>query len=130
MASEHQDPFAHLEMPLGLQDQLAFIQQIDQLKSVWRKTLLLDASRAENDAEHSWEMALMAIVLRDFAPAQSDMLRIVTMLLIHDLVEIDAGDAYAYDAAANLGQKEREAAAAQRIFGLLPSPSCSELKRC
>lgn len=122
------EPFSALVMPEELRTQLAFIRQIDALKSIWRQTLLVDASRAENDAEHSWEMALMAVVLKQYAPTGADMLRIIKMLLIHDLVEIDAGDAYAYDAAANVGQKEREQLAAIRIFGLLPQHQGEELK--
>jgi putative hydrolase of HD superfamily len=122
------EPLSALKMTEELRAQLDFIRQIDALKNVWRQTLLVDASRAENDAEHSWEMALMAVVLKQYAPAGADMLRIIKMLLIHDLVEIDAGDAYAYDVAANVGQKEREEAAAIRIFGLLPQQQGEELK--
>jgi putative hydrolases of HD superfamily len=127
-ASNTFEPLSSLKMTEELRAQLDFIRQIDALKSVWRQTLLVDASRAENDAEHSWEMALMAVVLKQYAPTGADMLRIIKMLLIHDLVEIDAGDAYAYDVAANIGQKEREEEAAIRIFGLLPQQQGEELK--
>ncbi|MDB6143879.1 MAG: phosphohydrolase [Pseudomonas sp.] len=122
------EPLSALKMPEELRAQLDFIRQIDALKSVWRQTVLVDGSRTENDAEHSWEMALMAVVLKQYAPVGADMLRVIKMLLIHDLVEIDAGDAYAYDVAANVGQKEREQAAAIRIFGLLPHHQGEELK--
>jgi putative hydrolases of HD superfamily len=114
------NPFCRLPISSRLAAQLGFIREIDALKETWRRTLLLDGSRAENDAEHSWEMALMAVVIGEYAPPGTDLLRVIKMLLIHDLVEIDAGDAYAYDAAANLGQSERERLAADRIFGLLP----------
>ena len=98
---------ARLDLEADLRSQLNFIREIDALKSVRRKTLLLDGSRTENDAEHSWEMATMAIVLARYVPQGADLLRIIKMLLIHDLVEIDAGDAYAYDPAANEGPQER-----------------------
>jgi putative hydrolase of HD superfamily len=104
-----------------------FIVELDKLKSVFRQTLLLDKSRAENDAEHSWEMATMALVLHPYAEPGIDLLRVLKMLLIHDLVEIDAGDTYVYDERALLDQAQREALAASRIFGLLSAPQSAEV---
>lgn len=111
-------------IPERLARQLAFVLEIDRLKAVFRKTTLTDGSRRESSAEHSWQLALMALVLAEYASKHGseeiDPLRVVTMLLVHDLVEIDAGDAFAFDAAANHGKEEREQAAAERVFGLLP----------
>ncbi len=103
-----------------------FICELDKLKSVFRRTLLLDGSRAENDAEHSWEMAAMALVLHEYAEPGTDLLKVLKMLLMHDLVEIDAGDTFVYDAAAAGDQADRELIAANRIFGLLEEPERSE----
>ncbi len=103
-----------------------FICELDNLKSVFRRTLLLDGSRAENDAEHSWEMAAMALVLHEYAEPGTDLLKVLKMLLMHDLVEIDAGDTFVYDAAAAGDQADRELIAANRIFGLLEEPERSE----
>jgi putative hydrolase of HD superfamily len=103
-----------------LAQQLRFIAEIDRLKAVVRRTPLLDRSRRETDAEHSWHIAMMAVVLAEYAPEPVDVKRVVEMLLVHDLVEIDAGDAFVYDTAARAAQEEREHAAARRIFGLLP----------
>jgi len=102
-----------------LQQQLQFLREVDKLKAVQRHNRLLDGSRRENAAEHSWHLALMALVLADLAPAPSiDLFRVVQMLLIHDIVEIDAGDTFYYNAGGD--QHEREQLAAQRLFGLLP----------
>lgn len=103
-----------------LERQLAFITEIDRLKSVERRTSLADDSRLENSAEHSWHLAMMALVLAEHARESVNVARVVRMVLVHDLVEIDAGDTFCYDAAANVGREEREAEAAERIFGLLP----------
>lgn len=102
-----------------MMNRFGFIVELDRLKTVFRRTLLLDKSRTENDAEHSWEMATMALVLHSYAEPGTDLLRVLKMLLIHDLVEIDAGDTYIYDERAIHDQAEREASAASRIFGLL-----------
>lgn len=107
--------------------QLAFILEIDRLKCVIRRTLLTDRSRRENSAEHSWHLAVMALVLAEHAPEPVDVLRVVKMLLIHDIVEVDAGDVFLYDEAARAGKEERERAAAHRIFGLLPDGQGDEL---
>ena len=106
--------------PQRIAQQLTFITEIDKLKQVLRQTTLLDTSRRENSAEHSWHLAVMASVLLEYAPPGTDLTRVLEMLLLHDIVEIDAGDTFAYDATANLDKAEREKAAAARIFGLLP----------
>ncbi len=110
-----------------LAQQIQFILEIDKLKGILRQTLLTDGSRRENSAEHSWHLAMMAIVLVDYAPAPVDLLRVLKMLLIHDLVEIDAGDTFCYDVAGNLDKADREQRAADRLFGLLPAEIGSEL---
>lgn len=106
--------------PQRLAQQLEFITEIDRLKQVLRQTKLFDASRRENSAEHSWHLAVMASVLLEYAPPETNLTRVLELLLVHDMVEIDAGDTFAYDAAANLDKAERERAAAERVFGLLP----------
>lgn len=107
--------------------QLDFLVEADRLKGVLRRTPLCDGSRLENSAEHSWHLALAALVLAEHADPAVDVVRAVRMLLVHDLVEIDAGDTFAYDDAANEGRAERERVAAARIFGLLPAEQGSEL---
>jgi putative hydrolases of HD superfamily len=111
-----------------LQQQMAFICEIDQLKTVLRQTLLMDRSRQENSAEHSWHLALMALTLAEYAPAEVNLTLAMQQLLLHDLVEIDAGDTFCYDVAANQSKAEREAAAADRLFGLLPADQGSWLR--
>ena len=104
-----------------LGQQIGFIVEIDKLKQIFRQTLLLADRRQENDAEHSWHLALMAVLLAEHAvETDIDVLRVVKMLLVHDLVEIDAGDTFAYDAEAHKDKEEREIKAAERIFNLLP----------
>ena len=111
-----------------LQQQIAFIVEIDRLKTILRQTLLTDCSRRENSAEHSWHLAVMAVTLAEYAPAGADMMRVVQQLLIHDLVEIDAGDTFCYDLVGNQNKAERETQAAERIFGLLPGEQAQELR--
>ncbi|MBD1875476.1 HD domain-containing protein [Nodosilinea sp. FACHB-131] len=111
-----------------LQQQIAFVVEIDRLKQVLRQTQLMDASRRENSAEHSWHLAVMALVLAEYAPAEVDMQRAIHQMLIHDLVEIDAGDTFCYDAAGHDGKAEREQRAADRIFGLLPEAIAQQLR--
>lgn len=111
-----------------LERQLAFIQELDRLKGVLRQTRVLDGARQENSAEHSWHLALCAMVLADHAPAGTDLLRVIRMVLVHDVVEIDAGDAFAYDASLNVGKEERERLAAERLFGLLPTDVADDLQ--
>ena len=103
-----------------LEQQIAFILEIDKVKNIFRQTYLADRNRKENDAEHSWHIALMALLLKEYAEEEVDVLKVMTMVLIHDLVEIDAGDTYAYDAEGALTKHTRESQAADRIFGILP----------
>lgn len=107
--------------------QIEFIAEIDKLKSVERRTTLIDRSRQENSAEHSWHIALMAVLLAEHSRDGIDLLRVVKMLLVHDLVEIDAGDTFCYDAAANEDKEARERLAAERLFGLPPADQGAEL---
>jgi putative hydrolase of HD superfamily len=100
--------------------QIQFILEIDKLKSVIRQSYLLDGTRRENSAEHSWHVALMGLLLAEYAEQPVDLLRLMKMLLIHDIIEIDAGDTYCYDEAGVTDQSSRESEAAERLFGLLP----------
>ncbi|KAB8319803.1 HD domain-containing protein [Tolypothrix campylonemoides VB511288] len=111
-----------------LTQQIQFIIEIDQLKQVLRQTLLNDGSRRENSAEHSWHLAMMVIVLAEYAPQGVVLLNAIKMVLIHDLVEIDAGDTFCYDVQGNESKAQREAQAALRLFGLLPADQASELR--
>jgi putative hydrolases of HD superfamily len=111
-----------------LQQQIQFILEIDRLKQVLRQTLLTDNSRRENSAEHSWHLAIIAIVLAEYAPSGVDLSQAIKMLLIHDLVEIDAGDTFCYDLQGNESKAQREAQAALRLFGLLPADLETELR--
>ena len=111
-----------------LTQQIQFIIEIDQLKQVLRQTLLNDGSRRENSAEHSWHLAMMVIVLAEYAPQGVVLLNAIKMVLVHDLVEIDAGDTFCYDVQGNESKAEREAQAALRLFGLLPADQASELR--
>ena len=103
-----------------LKKQMEFIVEVDKVKKIIRQTYLADSSRKENDAEHSWHLALMAVLLQEYSNEEVDLARVIPMVLIHDLVEIDAGDTYAYDAAGSADKRERETKAADRIFALLP----------
>lgn len=109
-----------MEKQERLDRQIAFCREIDREKFIGRQTYLTGGERKENDAEHAWHMAIMAVLLSEYANEEIDVLRTVTMLLIHDLVEIDAGDTYAYDEDAKKTQAERERRAADRIFRILP----------
>ncbi|MBE5940201.1 MAG: HD domain-containing protein [Lachnospiraceae bacterium] len=111
-----------------LKKQMDFILEIDRLKKITRQTYISDASRFENDTEHSWHLAMMCMLLSEHAGGNVDMLKVMKMVLIHDIVEIDAGDTYAYDEAANATKRERELKAADRIFGLLPDDQGKELR--
>ena len=111
-----------------LDQQLSFVLEIDKLKTILRQTLLTDSSRRENSAEHSWHLAIMSFLLAEYATTPVDILRVIKMLLVHDLIEIDAGDTFAYDAAGNVGRAEREQRCAERIFGLLPEEQGRELR--
>ncbi|MCF2489306.1 HD family hydrolase [Dyadobacter sp. CY347] len=107
--------------------QIEFIKEVDKLKYILRKTKLFNSDRNENDAEHSWHLSLMAIVLAGHANFPIDLLKVVKMLLIHDIVEIDAGDTFIYDTQKNHSNTDEERLAANRIFGLLPADQANEL---
>lgn len=111
-----------------LDRQFDFFREIDKEKLIGRQNYITDGKRKENDAEHAWHMAIMAILLSEYANEEIDVLKTVTMLLIHDIVEIDAGDTYAYDEEGKKTQNERERAAAKRIYGLLPEDQGQKLK--
>jgi putative hydrolase of HD superfamily len=112
-----------------LDSQLLFLLEADKLKTVLRQSTLVDASRKENSAEHSWHLALMALVLQEHAPPGTDLGHVIAMLLLHDLVEIDAGDLFLYAGAqAHARQEVAERAAADRIFALLPPPQAAGLR--
>lgn len=110
-----------------LKKQLDFALEIDKVKNIFRKTHLSGHGRAENDAEHSWHMALMAYLLREYSNEKIDIARVMLMCLVHDIVEIDAGDTYAYDDEGLKTQKIREQSAKERIFSLLPDDQRDEL---
>ena len=103
-----------------LDQQLLFTAQIDKMTSILRRTLLVDGSRRENDAEHSWHIAVMAMLFSEYAPEPVDIGRVVRMCVVHDLVEIEAGDTFAYDVSGNTSKAEREKAAADKLFSALP----------
>ncbi len=107
--------------------QIQFILEIDRLKTIVRRTRIADGSRNENSAEHSWHLAMMATVLAEHSAQPLDVTRVLRLVLTHDLVEIDAGDTFCYDAEANVDKEHRERAAADRIFGLLPEDQAREL---
>ncbi|OJZ15068.1 MULTISPECIES: HD domain-containing protein [Sphingobacterium] len=110
-----------------LLQQIEFIKEIDKIKYIQRRTKLFNSDRPENDAEHSWHLALMAIVLLEHANQSVDLLKVVKMVLIHDIVEIDAGDTFIYDTGKNHTNTIAERLAAQRIFGILPGQQAEEL---
>lgn len=110
-----------------LEKQIRFILEIDKEKSILRQTHLTGHGRRENDAEHAWHMALMIYLLREYANEEVDVTKAMMMALIHDIVEIDAGDTYAYDDSGLATQQEREREAMHRIFGLLPEDQKNEL---
>jgi putative hydrolase of HD superfamily len=112
-----------------LEQQIRFILEVDKLKEIFRQTLCSQSRRRENDAEHSWHLCLCVIVLAEHANQPNlDVLRVLKMLIVHDLVEIDAGDTFAYDTARMADQHAREAVAADRIFGLLPADQAKEFR--
>ena len=100
--------------------QISFIKEIDKLKYIQRKTKLFNSDRRENDAEHSWHLAMMTLVLAEHSDQPIDVLKVLKMVLIHDIVEIDAGDTFIYDSTKNHTNTDEELNAAKRIFGLLP----------
>jgi putative hydrolases of HD superfamily len=112
-----------------LAQQIAFLVEADKLKSIIRRTPLVDSSRLENSAEHSWHLVLMLMVVREYGPAGTDWMRVMEMVAVHDLVEIDAGDVSAYDVDGLVAKAQREQAAADRIFGLLPADQRSYFRQ-
>ena len=111
-----------------IKKQFDFILEADKEKKIERQTYISDATRHENDAEHAWHMALMTILLSEHSNEKIDVLKTVTMILFHDIVEVDAGDTYCYDPTARATQAEREKAAAERLYGLLPEDQGEKLK--
>ena len=111
-----------------LEGQLRFILELDKQKEIGRQTYLADGSRKEGDAEHAWHMAVMAFLLADYSNAEIDLLKTIKMILLHDVIEIDAGDTYAYDNEANKTKKARELKAADRIYGMLPEDQEKEYR--
>lgn len=111
-----------------LEQQICFIREIDKVKNIYRQTYLADGQRKENDAEHSWHIALMAVLLKEHMDEDTDLLKVIIMVMIHDLVEIDAGDTYAYDSEGAITKRSREEKAADRIFGILPEDQCGQLR--
>ena len=110
------------------EQQMKFILEIDKVKNVFRQTYLADGNRKENDAEHSWHFALMAFVLSEYASEGVDINRVIKMALVHDLVEIYAGDTYAYDIESNKSKAEREKASADKLFSILPEEQGREIR--
>jgi putative hydrolase of HD superfamily len=111
-----------------LEQQIRFIVEIDKLKNVYRRTYLINEKRNENTAEHSWHLAVMALVLAEYSNERIDIARVLKMTLIHDIVEIDAGDTFVYDASASIDKAEREQKAANRLFALLPADQAAEMR--
>ncbi len=111
-----------------LERQIRFLLELDKQKEIGRQTYLADGSRKEGDAEHAWHMAIMAFVLADYANEKIDVLKTIKMALLHDVVEIDAGDTYAYDTEGNKTKREREERAAERIYGMLPEEQQEEYR--
>ena len=113
--------------PNNLSKQVSFIKEIDKIKYIQRKTKLFNSNRPENDAEHSWHLAMMIIVLAEHSDTPIDVLKVIKMVLIHDIVEIDAGDTFIYDTQNSHTNTDNERMAAKRIFGLLPKEQADEL---
>ena len=111
-----------------LEKQMAFIREIDKEKQIFRQSYVTDGTRKENDAEHAWHMAIMTFLLSEYSNEDIDVLKTIRMILIHDIVEIDAGDTYAYDDSAKATQHEREERAADRLFGILPEDQARDLR--
>ena len=112
---------------MRINKQIEFIKEIDKLKEIYRQSYLLSQTRNENTAEHCWHISMMALLLADYANSPVDLLRVVEMLLVHDIVEIDAGDTFCYDATGNADKDQREQKAANRIFNILPTDQANRL---
>ena len=113
---------------MRLEQQIAFLREVDKLKTVIRQTYIVDESRQENTAEHSWHIAIAALTLAEHSDEPVDINRVIKMLLVHDIVEIDAGDTFAYDVAGHEDKDAREQRAADRLFGLLPDDQQREFR--
>lgn len=128
---ETEDPFGSYYLPSGMarfDAQMHFIAEIDKMTRILRQTLLIDGSRRENDAEHSWHLAVMAQLLAEYAKDTPDVSRAIKMVTVHDLIEIYAGDTYAYDEEGAKSKEERERKAADRLFGILPADQGAEIR--
>lgn len=112
-----------------LDKQIEFLETLDDLKNIFRANSIIDGTRRENSAEHSWHIAVMSMFLAEYAPQPLDTLKVLKMLLIHDVIEIDAGDTFCYDDEGNMDKTEREKKAAERLFGLLPEDQSSEFRK-
>lgn len=112
--------------PANLSRQIEFIKEIDKIKYVQRRTKLFNSDRHENDAEHSWHLAMMTLILSEYSDSTIDLLKVIKMVLIHDIVEIDAGDTFIYDQNMNHDNTAEELKAAKRIFGILPKNQATE----
>ena len=117
------------KMDERLKKQMNFLLEVDKLKFISRQTYLSDGKRKENDGEHSWHLALMAVLLSEYSNEKIDLVKVITMVLIHDMVEIDAGDTYAYDAVGNQSKRDREVKAADRIFNILPQDQAEKFRQ-
>ncbi len=111
-----------------LKKQMEFVLEIDKLKKITRQSYISDASRFENDTEHSWHLAMMCMILSEYANESVNAFHVMKMVLIHDIIEIDAGDTYAYDEAANASKRQREEKAADRLFNILPEDQAKEFR--
>ncbi len=111
-----------------LERQLVFIAEMDKMKNILRRTLITDSSRRENDAEHSWHIALMAVILEEYAIKPVNMSRVLSMLVVHDLIEIYAGDTFAFDVEANMEKEVKEKVAADKLFSILPDEQGIKLR--
>lgn len=116
------------DMSGRLLKQMDFIMEVDKLKKIVRQSYIADGSRKETDTDHSWSLAMMCMLLGEYSNEQIDVLKTMKMVMIHDIVEIDAGDTYAYDNVGNATKKERELKAADRIFNILPKDQADELR--
>ncbi|MEE3313857.1 MAG: HD domain-containing protein [Treponema sp.] len=126
----NENPFGSY-LPSGIErfdSQMRFVAEIDKMTHILRQTVLLDQSRRENDAEHSWHIAVMAQVLQEHFVENADLGRAVRMLTVHDLIEIYAGDTFAYDSVGNLSKEERERKSADKLFAMLPSDQGNEIR--
>ena len=115
--------------PERFAEQIGFLLEMDRMKNIYRQSYVLHEDRHENDAEHAWHLAMLAIVLHEYANEPVDLKTVLETVLIHDVVEIDAGDTYAYDDAGNATKAEREQKAADRLFGLLPADQGAHLRQ-